>query len=65
MSHRRTGAILLHEVRLLSRDPLPIMILVVFPLLLIAFLKPMFALALTTHGHPGANGAEQVYLVKP
>ncbi|MGD0311596.1 MAG: ABC transporter permease [Acidimicrobiales bacterium] len=60
MSHRRTGAILLHEVRLLSRDPLPIMILVVFPLLLIAFLKPMFALALTTHGHPGANGAEQV-----
>ena len=42
------------------RDPLPIMILVVFPLLLIGFLKPMFALALTTHGYPGANGAEQV-----
>ncbi len=39
---------------------LPIMILVVFPLLLMAFLKPMFALALTTHGYPGANGAEQV-----
>ena len=36
------------------------MILVVFPLLLIAFLKPMFALALTTHGYPEANGAEQV-----
>jgi ABC-2 type transport system permease protein len=36
------------------------MILVVFPLLLIGFLKPMFALALRTHGYPGANGAEQV-----
>jgi ABC-2 type transport system permease protein len=60
MSHRRTGAILVHQLRLLSRDPLPIMILVVFPLLLIGFLKPMFALALTTHGFPRANGAEQV-----
>jgi len=60
MSRRRTGAILVHQLRLLSRDPLPIMILVVFPLLLIGFLKPMFALALTTHGYPGANGAEQV-----
>ena len=60
MSLRRTNAILVHEFRLLSRDPLPIMILVVFPLLLMAFLKPMFALALTTHGYPGANGAEQV-----
>jgi ABC-2 type transport system permease protein len=49
-----------HEVRLLTRDPLPIMILVVFPLLLMSFLKPTFALALTAHGYPGANGAEQV-----
>jgi ABC-2 type transport system permease protein len=60
MSRRRTNAILLHELRLLTRDPLPVMILVVFPLLLMAFLKPMFALALTTHGYAGANGAEQV-----
>jgi len=65
MSRRRTGAILFHQLRLLSRDPLPIMILVVFPLLLIGFLKPMFALALTTHGYPGANGAEQVVPAKP
>jgi ABC-2 type transport system permease protein len=60
MSRRRTSAILFHELRLLTRDPLPIMILVVFPLLLMAFLKPMFALALTAHGYRGANGAEQV-----
>src|SRR5580704_18092447 len=60
MSLRRTSAILFHELRLLTRDPLPVMILIVFPLLLMAFLKPMFALALTTHGYSGANGAEQV-----
>jgi ABC-2 type transport system permease protein len=60
MSRRRTSAILFHEFRLLTRDPLPIMVLIFFPLLLMAFLKPMFALALTTHGYVGANGAEQV-----
>lgn len=60
MSRRRTGAILANQLRLLTRDPLPIMVLVVFPLILMAFLKPMFALALNTHGYPGANGAEQV-----
>jgi ABC-2 type transport system permease protein len=36
------------------------MVLVVFPLILMAFLKPTFALALAEHGYPGANGAEQV-----
>jgi ABC-2 type transport system permease protein len=36
------------------------MVLVVFPLVLMAFLKPTFALALAAHGHSGANGAEQV-----
>lgn len=60
MSRKRTAAIVGHELRLLTRDPLPIMILVVFPLVLMAFLKPMVALALAAHGHPGANGAEQV-----
>jgi ABC-2 type transport system permease protein len=60
MSRRRTVAIVGHQLRLLSRDPLPIMVLVVFPLILMAFLKPMVALALVAHGYRGANGAEQV-----
>jgi ABC-2 type transport system permease protein len=60
MSRRRTTAIVGHQLRLIIRDPLPIMILVVFPLILMAFLKPMVALALVAHGYPGANGAEQV-----
>jgi ABC-2 type transport system permease protein len=49
-----------HELRLLTRDPLPIMVLLVSPLVLMAFLKPTFALALAAHGYPRANGAEQV-----
>jgi ABC-2 type transport system permease protein len=60
MSRRRTSAIVGHELRLLAGDPFPIMVLVVFPLILMAFLKPTFALALGAHGYPGANGAEQV-----
>lgn len=49
-----------HEFRLVAQDPLPVMILVVFPLVLMAFLKPTFRLALLANGHAGANGAEQV-----
>jgi ABC-2 type transport system permease protein len=60
MSRRRTIAIVGHQLRLLTGDPLPIMILVVFPLILMGFLKPMVALALVAHGYRGANGAEQV-----
>jgi ABC-2 type transport system permease protein len=60
MSRRRTVAIIGHQLRLLVRDPFPIMVLVVSPLVLMAFLKPTFALALVAHGHVGANGAEQV-----
>jgi ABC-2 type transport system permease protein len=60
MSRRRIASIVGHQLRLLSRDPLPIMVLVVFPLILMAFLKPMVALALVAHGYRGANGSEQV-----
>lgn len=60
MSRRRTIAIVGHQLRILARDPFPIIVLVVSPLVLMAFLKPTFALALAAHGYPGANGAEQV-----
>jgi ABC-2 type transport system permease protein len=49
-----------HEAILIARDPLPVMILLVFPLILMAFLKPTFRLALVASGYPHANGAEQV-----
>lgn len=59
MSPRRTLAIVRHELRLIGRDPLPILILVVFPLILMSFLKPAFRLALVASGYPHANGSEQ------
>src|SRR5439155_1362212 len=51
---------LIHELRLARRDPLPIMVLIVFPIVTMAFLKPAFQPALVQAGHPHANGAEQV-----
>src|SRR6266540_5966166 len=60
MSPRRTVAIVRHELRLISRDPLPILILVVFPLIMMSFLKPAFRFALVASGYSHANGAEQV-----
>src|SRR5207247_7072419 len=41
-------------------DPLPALVLVVFPVVTMAFLKPAFQPALAQAGHPHANGAEQV-----
>jgi ABC-2 type transport system permease protein len=52
--------IVTHELRLSVRDPLPAMVLVVFPIITMAFLKPAVRAALEQGGHPGANGAEQV-----
>jgi ABC-2 type transport system permease protein len=60
VSRRRIAAIATQQLRLLARDPMPVMILVVFPLLLMAFLKSTFRFALVANGHPRANGAEQV-----
>jgi ABC-2 type transport system permease protein len=60
ISARRVGVIVGHELRLARRDPLPIMVLIVFPLITIAFLKPALRPALVQSGYPHANGAEQV-----
>jgi ABC-2 type transport system permease protein len=60
MSLRRLGVILAHEGRLIRRDPFPILVLVVFPIIDMAFLKAAFRAALVQSGHPNANGAEQV-----
>jgi ABC-2 type transport system permease protein len=60
ISARRIGVIAAHELRIAKRDMLPLMILVVFPLITIAFLKPALRPALVQSGHPNANGAEHV-----
>jgi ABC-2 type transport system permease protein len=60
MSLRRVGVILGNELRIARRDPLPVMVLIVFPVITMAFLKPAFRPALVQSGHAHANGAEQV-----
>jgi ABC-2 type transport system permease protein len=57
---RRLGVIVAHELRLVRREPLTIMILLAFPIITIAFLKPAFRPALVQSGFAHANGAEQV-----
>jgi ABC-2 type transport system permease protein len=60
ISLRRLGVILGHELRLARRDPLPVLVLIAFPIITMAFLKPAFRPALVQSGHPHATGAEQV-----
>jgi ABC-2 type transport system permease protein len=60
ISLRRLGVILAHEGRLIRRDPFPILVLVVFPIIDMAFLEAAFRATLVQSGHPHANGAEQV-----
>ena len=60
MSLQRLSTIVAHEIRLIRRDPIPVLVLVVFPLILMAFLKPAFRPLIVDSSHPHANGAEQV-----
>ncbi|MGZ4689508.1 MAG: ABC transporter permease [Acidimicrobiia bacterium] len=60
ISLRRVGVIVGHELRLARRDPMPLMVLLVFPIITIAFLKPALRPALVQNGYPNASGAEQV-----
>jgi len=59
-SARRLGVIVAHELRLAARYPMSILVLVVFPVITIAFLKPAFRPALVEGGFAHANGAEHV-----
>jgi ABC-2 type transport system permease protein len=56
---RRAAAIARHELRLLLRDPFPLVLLFVLPLVITAFLKPALSLALFVEGETRATGAEQ------
>ena len=60
ISPRRLLVIVAHEFRLARRDPLPLLVLIVFPIVTMAFLKPAFRPALVAAGYPHANGSEQV-----
>jgi len=60
MNLRRVGVIVAHETRLIRRDVTSVMVMIVFPVISIAFLAPAFKPALQQLGFVHANGAEHV-----
>lgn len=54
------GPIVRNEVRLISKDPLVLVLLMLMPLVIISILKSTMATSLLASGVDGANGAEQV-----
>lgn len=55
----RTAALIRHDVRLQLRDPAPLVVRTVMPLLLMGFMQPLFRTALRADQVEGATGAEQ------
>lgn len=60
MSLQRVGVIAAHEARLIRRDFTSVLVMVVFPVITIAFLAPAFKPALQQLGFVHANGADHV-----
>lgn len=59
MSPDRIASVARTELRMLRSDPAPWIVLIAMPLVLMAFVKPMFKLVLRAEGHAAATGAEQ------
>ncbi len=60
MRTSRKWAIAQTSIRILAKDPAPIIVMIAMPLILAAFLKPAMAAQLQAQGFEGASGAEQV-----
>ena len=59
MSLRRSWALFRHEMRMAMDDPGVLVFLFAMPLLMMAVMKPLFALSLQADGFGAASGAEQ------
>jgi ABC-2 type transport system permease protein len=59
MKWRRSWAVTRNELRMYKDDPGVVVFLIIMPLLMMAVMKPLFALSLQANGFPGATGAEQ------
>ena len=58
MSLRRSAAIARHELRVLRRDPMPLMVLLIMPVIMTALYRTTFRAALVFEGHPHATGTD-------
>ena len=60
MAFRRSSSLFRHNLLLLAADPAPILVTVLMPLVLMAFLQGTGAAVLQAEGFADANGSEQV-----
>lgn len=58
MSVRRSFAVARNELRVLRRDPMPLVVLLVMPLVMAPLFGATFRAALVLSGHPHASGAD-------
>ncbi len=58
MSLRRSVAIARNELRVLRRDPMPLTVLLVMPVIMAALYRTTFRAALVLSGHPHASGSD-------
>jgi ABC-2 type transport system permease protein len=58
VSWRRSASIVRNELRVLRRDPTPLVILVLMPLIVVPIYRATFRAALAASGHAGVSGAQ-------
>jgi ABC-2 type transport system permease protein len=58
MSPRRSAAIARNELRVLRRDPMPLTVLLVMPVIMAALYRTTFRAVLIVSGHPHASGSD-------
>lgn len=58
LSLRRLLAVSRNDTRMMRRDPVPLVVMVLMPLVLITFVLPLYRLAMQREGYPHANGAD-------
>jgi ABC-2 type transport system permease protein len=55
---RHSAAVARHELRVMLRDPMPVTVLVVMPLIMAPLFRTTFRAALLVGGHPHASGSD-------
>ncbi|MDP9334540.1 MAG: ABC transporter permease [Actinomycetota bacterium] len=58
MSPRRSAAVARNELRVLRRDPMPLVVLLVMPLIMAPLFRTTFRATLLLGGHPHASGSD-------
>src|SRR3569623_1557854 len=60
MMLQRSTDLMHHNARLLLSDPAPLIVYIIMPIIMMAFLQPSSRTILASQVYTGANGAEQI-----